>query len=61
MGSKRFTWIMLTEAAKHASKVVRNPAEWPRSLRFRPIKVPAMTVSASRNARPKRSSSPEIG
>jgi hypothetical protein len=41
---------MLTEAAKHTSKVVRNPAEWPCSLRFRPINVPATTVSASRNA-----------
>jgi hypothetical protein len=27
MGSNRLTWIMLTEAAKHTSKVVRSPAE----------------------------------
>src|ERR1700728_4178868 len=41
---------MLTEAAKQTNRVVRNPAEWPCSLRFRPIKVPATTVSASRKA-----------
>ena len=41
-------WIMATDAAKHTSIVVRNPAAWPRAPLLNPMIAPASIVSARR-------------